>query len=237
MSTVTPIVPAPVQPGNLFGQIITAGMVERAMVASLNQWMDTYLGQIERLETDDTGALAYPADGIERPRGIITHSEFEKWPEDQLPFIVVMVSGLAGAPERHAQGNYRAEWTCAVAAIVSASSPDGTGQDATRRLSLAYGAAIRAAVLQHKMLKSALYPAGFATGLSWQDETYTDVPALAERSMAAARVTFTVAVDNAVTEQAGPRAPLSPADVDPGNWPKVASATATVTPIGIEDTP
>lgn len=235
MSASAPVVaPAPAQT-NLFGQIITPGMVERAVAASLAQWMDTYLGQLERIETDETGALAYQPDGIERPRGILTRGEFDKWPEEQIPVIVVVCPGLAGLPRRQQQGAYHAAWSVGIAAIVSAGSPDGTGQDATRRLMGVYGAAIRAAILQHKMLRSPLYPDGFASESTWQDEQYTDVPELAARSLAAARIVFNIGVDNVVTEQAGPRAPLSPADEDPGSWPPVKSATANVNPIGLED--
>lgn len=231
MSATSPIVQAaPAQPANLFGQIITAGMVERAMVASLQQWMPDYLGQMERIETDSTGELAYRPDAIEPPRGIITRSDFDKWPEDQVPVIVVMCTGLAGQPERHANGNYWAPWAVGVAAIVS-----DTDEDSTRRLAQAYGAAMRTAVLQHKMLKSPLYPAGFANGTSWTDEQYTDMPPVAERTMQAARVTFSVGVDDVTTEYAGPRTPSGAPSKDPGNWPTVKSADATVTPIGFEE--
>lgn len=211
--------PAP----NLFKQIVTPGMVERAMAAAVELWIDTYLGQIERIEGYDPGQ-------IERPRGVITRSEFDKWPEEQIPLIVVMTSGLAGKPERHAQGNYHASWAVGVASIVS-----DIDQENTRQLSLAYAAAVRSLVLQHKMLKSATWPDGFANGTSWEDETYSDMPSLKERSISAARVIFSVGVDDVVTEYAGPREPLSPAAVDPGNWPEGVFDTTT-TPIGIEDT-
>lgn len=206
---------------NLFGQIITPGQVEQAVAATLKLWMDDYLGEIERVE-------GYVPGTIERPLDVITRSQFDHWPEEQVPFLLVMTSGMAGQPERHAQGSYHASWLVGVACVVS----DVTQED-TRRLALAYAAAVRAAVLQHKMLRSPLHPAGFANGSGWQDESYTDMPSDAERTLGASRVIFSIGVDDVVTERAGPRQPSGRPNVDPGNWPKVSSAKTNITPIGV----
>lgn len=221
-------VSAPVQT-NLFRPIVSKKMVERAVIASLEQWMDTYLGQIERIEYLPDGSRTYAGGQVERPRGIISRSEFDKWPEDQLPVILVLCSGLAGQPERYARGNYRAAWTVGVAALVS-----DVDEDSTEQLASAYGSAIRTAILQHKTLKSSLYPAGFANGVRWEDESYSDAPTIQGRTQQAARVIFSIAVDDVVTEYAGPREPLPDPTVDPGDWPVVENALANVTPIGFE---
>ena len=63
---------------NLFGEIVTGGMVERAVRDTLALWIDDYLGELERLE-------GYAPGSVKRPLGYVTSSEFDKWPEDQLP--------------------------------------------------------------------------------------------------------------------------------------------------------
>jgi hypothetical protein len=216
-----------VQPAaNLFGQIVTPRMVEKAVAACLDIWMDTYLGQVERIDGYEPGQIV-------RPLGIITRSQFQRWPEEQLPCLLVMAAGLGGQrPERRADSSYRASWMVGIACIVS----DAT-QDDTRDLALAYATAVRAAIGQHRMLKSALWPLGFGAAY-WEDESYSDMPSRAERTLGASRVIFSVAVENVLTETAGPREPLADASEDPGNWPSatIQPATPVITPIGIEDT-
>lgn len=214
---------------NQFGNAISGGIVERAVADSLKIWMNTYLGEAERLE-------GYEPDTLERPLGIVTRSEFEKWPEEQVPVILVVSGGLAEAPIRRTDGSYDAKWGVSIASICSAGDPDGFGQDATRRMSLAYALATRLAIGQHKMLKSDTYPDGFANGSWWTDESYHDLPSITERAMGAARVTFAIGVDSVMTEYAGPRTPLTDPGIDPGNWPGATQPPLVgVTPIGPEE--
>lgn len=208
---------------SLFGQIISPKAVEEAVAASLTIWLDTYLGELERIEGYDPGA-------IERPRGIISSSEFAKWPEDQIPVVVVVNSGLAGKPERRNEGRYDASWLVGIAAIVS-----DVDHASTRELAFTYTAAIRAAIAQHKMLKSDLHPDGFAKFSEWEDETYGDLAFNETRTLGAGRTIFSVGVTGAVTEYAGPRVPSDDPAVAPGLLPTVVEADAVVVPIGIEE--
>jgi len=193
---------------NIYGQIIDGDTVEQAVVASLNIWISDYLGEMERLK-------GYAANTIERPHGIVTSSEFEKWPEDQVPVILVMAAAT-GKPKKHEQGKYEATWTVGIAPVVS-----DINQPETRKLAMTYAAAIRAAIVQHKLLKSSLHAQGFASSTEWQGEDYSDIAFSDTRTLGSARVMFAVAVDDVVTAIAGPREPSITPSIDPGNWPGV----------------
>jgi hypothetical protein len=201
--------------GSVFGTIISAGAVERAVADSLREWISTYIGEIERIEGYDPGS-------IERPLDVISTSDFEKWPEDQLPVVLVLNAGLAGQPIRRGDGVHEATWLVALAPVVS----DVNAAD-TRTLALAYAAAIRAAILQHKSL------GGFAAGLTWRDENYTDLPFADTRSLMAGRVVFEVTVEGVVRDSGGPPAPLPDPSDDPGDWPTTSEVETIVEPEAI----
>lgn len=205
---------------NIFERIVEPEDIEAAIAATLDLWIDDYLGEMERKK-------GYAANEIARPAGIITASEFAKWDEDQLPLIMIVSPGLAGAPiRRKGGGSYEAEWSLTVAAIVA-----DVDEQQTRRLMSAYAGAIRAAILQHKALKSPLHPNGFASFLSWKDETYSDIPFPDTRALDSCRVIFNVGVEDVVTEQAGPREPYVNPAIDPGDNPTVTQVQVTTTPV------
>lgn len=206
---------------NLYGRIVSPTAVEHAVVASLQIWLDSAIGELERID-------GYPCNTIERPHGIVTSSQFEKWPEDQIPVVLVINTGLAGPPARRADGIYDAAWLVGCAPVVS--DVDHAG---SRDLALTYTAAIRMALLQHAQLKSGLNPTGFAHYVDWRGEDYTDMPFLNTRSLAAGRVIFEVGVESAVNQQAGPRTPPLDPCVDPGPWPNVGEPTVTFQPVPI----
>lgn len=207
---------------NIFERIVTPDDVEQAVVATLNLWMDDYLGEMERLK-------GYTANEVARPAGIITASEFAKWQEDQLPLIMVVSPGLDGPPiRRKGGGSYEAAWSVTVAAIVA-----DVDLGLTRRLMSVYAGAIRASILQHKMLRSSLYPDGFASFLAWKDESYSDIPFADTRALDSVRVGFSVGVEDVTTEQAGPREPSGKPATDPGDWPPVSGVKVTTNPVKV----
>lgn len=207
---------------NLYGRIITRNQVEQAMKACVGDWINDYLGELERVEGYDVGSIV-------RPRGTITASEFAKWPEDQVPLILILSAGLGGPPKRtRGDGSHEAAWTVAVCGIVS-----DIDEDATRRLAGVYAGAIRALVTQHKGLKSSLHPDGFADSLAWRDESYGDIPFADSRTLDSCRVVFSVGVEDVVTEQAGPREPSPTPGVDPGPLPVATKVEVSVEPEAI----
>jgi hypothetical protein len=197
---------------NVFGPIVTLRTVEQGIASFLRFWFLDYLDEIERREGYEPGE-------IERPRGIPIHSDLSKWSEEQVPCLLVLSSGLAGPPERMGDGSYTTEWQIAVGAVVK-----DTDEDATRRLSSAYIAAVRLAVMQHQGLE------GLGRVLRWRDETYDDTPPERRRTHAVGRFVFDVQIDNTLQEGGplvpqnaplDPVVPPAPPSPDPGPWPDV----------------
>lgn len=202
-----------------FGPIVTGTAVERAVKVVLEERLSNYLGELERIE-------GYPPDAIERPRGIVTASELEKWPEDQLP-VVVIISAATERPIKREKGRVEATWVLAVAPVVA-----DVNAEETRKLALAYVAAIRAVIVQHKGLKSGLHPKGFSEATHWEAEHYDGIAFGETRTLLAPRAVFTVTILEAVNSQGGPREPYEPPDAEPSDWPIVQKITVQAEPKG-----
>lgn len=197
---------------NLFGRVIGPTDVEDVLAASLTEWLPDCLGEAERL-------FGYAPGTIDLPRNIVSSSEWQHWPENQIPVVVIVNAGLAGPPTRRSNGTYDASWRIGICPIVS----DQT-QDTTRDLAQAYTVACRLAVLQHKRMRSSAYPNGLGESwLTWVDEQYHDMPVLATRSMDSGRVVIDVGVEGVITEMGGPRTPTGHPQSDPGAWPTSTS--------------
>jgi hypothetical protein len=172
-----------------FHRILTGADVEDAAIALMQKWMPTYLAEMER----QTGRTA---DSLPHVRSWVRTNEFEKFPEDQLPAVLVICPGLADEPVKTGDGKYRAGWALGVAVVVSARD-----QAVTQELAKVYAAAIRALLLHHPSME------GLARGMEWNDERYDDLAQVDERTLSAARQVFTVEVDDVTTARAGPAAP------------------------------
>lgn len=198
----------------LFGPIIHAGQVEDAAAAALRLWLPTYLREIERQHNRDQ--LALPD-----PKSWLVYSQADRpedWPEAGLPAILLMCPGLKGEPEREGAGSYRARWDLQAGAVVSASRPAQT-----RQLAQLYGAAIRAAILQHPSL------GGFAQAVTWTDESNGDMSPVDSRSLGYTSVAFAVDVIDVIDAHGGPIVPDASADTDSPEWPAVTEADVAVT--------
>lgn len=191
----------------VFGTIISADQVEAAFTETLKTWMPTYLHEVERQAGLDPDSLP----GI---RSWNNHNEFIKWPEDQLPAVIVVSPGTGSQPVRR-DGGYATTFTLGLAIVVSARD-----LPSTRTLMKRYIAAARTAILQHPSL------GGFARGTVWTAESYDDIPSGDSRTLAAGQAVFEVEVAN-VTDPGG--GPISPEPPDPpSDWPTALSVSVTV---------
>jgi hypothetical protein len=197
---------------SIFGVIKTGGIVEQSMIDTLRDWFPTYLRELE-LQLDMTAGL------LPAPKSYSKADEFEWETGQQLPAAIVISPGLAGHPLMDGERKYRATWTVAVGVIVSADT-----QEHTNELAKIYAAAVRAIVLQHGSLGEK------AGGSEWIDEGYDDLPPDANRSMAAATMTFEIEVEDVIDRQGGPAYPIQPnPESQPGSeWPLVETAEATL---------
>lgn len=198
---------------SVFGPLVDGSQVEVWTRDVLRTWMATYLGELERRTGRAAGSLPLP-------RSYVTVNDFTRWPEDQLPAVIIVSPGLAAEPTRRGSGDYHASWVIDVGVIVSAAT-----HAATRDLAKLYALAVRAALLQHRSL------GGNATNVDWLDESYDDLPPEPERTLAAGLGRFHVAVDGVVNTDAGTARPDPPPDpaVAPADWPTVRADGVTVT--------
>lgn len=196
---------------NVFGPIVTLRTVEQGMAAFLRIWFLDYLAEVERRE-------GYQPGEIERPHGIPVASEFDKWPEEQIPCLLVLSSGLASPADRLGDGSWTTIWQIAVAPVVKS-----TDEDEVRRLASAYTAAVRTAVMHKRGLE------GLGRVVRWVDEVYDGGPLERRRTHAVGRFVCDVEIDSTI-EDGGPLIPSSPPldpetvwppPDDPGPWPDV----------------
>lgn len=194
---------------NVFGEILLGSDVEQAVIANLQTWFPTYLAEVERQESLD-------AQSIPLPRSYDTVNEFRKWPENQLPAVIVVSPGLAEVPLTEGDGRTRATWVVGIGVVVSARDKRSTGN-----LAKLYAAVVRALMMQQQSL------GGIGMGSTWRHETYTDIPADDERTLGACQVIFEVECGDVVSQSKGLPAPPEDPYTDP-DWPTVETADAQV---------
>ena len=195
---------------SVYGAITHGGLVEKAARDLLKPWMPAYLAEIERQLDRTPGSLP-------KPRSWTNMIDVDRWPEDQLPCVVLICPGTYSEPISEGDGEHRVTWELRVATVVSG-KPDAR----ERMLDNAkiYAAAVRTCVLQHPSL------GGFAQGVSWLGEAYDDIPIDRSRTLASGEVAFAVQVDDVASAFDGPAEPPEDPLEDPGDWP-----TATEVPV------
>lgn len=202
--------------GDVFGPIFVATKLEEAVIDTLIKWMPLYLPMVEDIMGRNAGDLPLP-------RTYTTRRIFTKFPEDQLPTVIVVSPGLDTEPKEEGDGNYRAKWRMHVGCVVSTSDLIETNV-----VSKIMGAAMRAAMLQHASL------GGVACGMEWSDEYYDPLPDDdTTRSLGAVALSFRIEVDEVVNWQKGPDAQYLPdpdATTPPGStWPEAEEVTVEIT--------
>jgi hypothetical protein len=186
---------------SIFERIVTGEDVEQWCLETLKLWSGTYISEVERQHGIAAGTL-------QRMRAWLTGPSFDKWPEDQLPAVILQSVGTAERPLRDGEGRYRARWLMQLDCVCSART-----QALTHSQSMLYAAAHRALLLQRPSLE------GRAAGISWVGDDYTQLPYDDIRTIAAAQGTFEVEVEDVVTTLAGPTTPDRPLTPDTEPWP------------------
>lgn len=201
-----------------FGRIVTDDMVEDAVMVVLKRWCSTYLAEVE--ENAGVDRMFY-----KRPASWMVRNDMDKWPEELLPAIIVVSTGLADAPVKEGRGAFRAKWLIGVAAVVSS-----TEQDLSRRFAYRLGAALRMVMIQKQSLDGALD--GTVRGITWLDGRNNELPQPepGQRTIWATRQMFSVEVGDVGFQNAGPTSPVP--EPDPSapypDAPTVGADKATV---------
>ena len=190
-----------VETSTIFGRIVSGYDVEQWVLALLKRWSSTYLSEVERQH-------GYSAGTLQRVRGWVLAPSFEKWPEDQIPGVLVVSPGLVPPPTRDGDGNYRARWRVDLGCLCSARTQQQSHEQAQLFL-----AAHKAIVAQRPSLE------GHADGVTWLDESYSVLDYDDTRSLYAGYATLTVEVDDVLTTLAGPVTPDDPLPLDTDPWP------------------
>lgn len=193
---------------SIFGDLFGGDQIDAALIDVLGTWMPTYLKEVARQRN--------LSEAFEPPRSIVAVAEFDRWPEEQLPSIVIVNPGTEGTPRNHA-GIFEASWPIEICISVSADT-----EARTRRNSQLYITAARGCLMQRRSLGHGM------KGTDWGGESYTLIDNEKRRSLAGAKASFVVERENILTVGAGPTDP--DLDPQPGNWPTVKEAEATVEP-------
>lgn len=198
-----------VETTTLYERIVTGNDVEQWVVALLKKWSCNYLVELERQHGYEPGTLP----GV---RGWALGPTFDKWPEDQIPGVLVVSPGLVPPPTRDGYGVYRARWRIDVGCICSART-----QQQSHEQAMLFVAAHKAIVVQHPSLE------GWATGMQWLDESYDPLTFDDTRSLYAGYASFAIEVDDVLTSLAGPTGDPHEPCTDPWS-PEVVVETVDV---------
>ena len=200
---------------SIYGPIVTGDDVQQRVTDHIRTWIDAYLAEVAsqhgrpRSLTDDR--LPTFASYTKSAYGV------DKWPEDQVPACIVVVSGLTGRMEPHGDGTVSAEWSVGAGAICSAMDIDSTTE-----VTQLYTAALRVLMLQQSSI------GGFASATRWIDERYDPLSFDKSRTMAAGIVNLGVMVSSVLNSRLGPKDPPVNPLTDPGELGEVATADVVI---------
>ena len=169
------------RPNSLYGRLIAAVDVEQTLKEHVDQYIDPYLNEVERQHGLVVGAIA-------RPRAFVVA---ERFPEDQLPAVVVESPGTTDTPAANGQGRYSVRFELTLAIHLAAS-------DGAIELAKLYALALRALATQQ--------PPALYMGIDWVNERYPRPELVGGRSFYTAEVGLEAHVPEVTDRHAGPPA-------------------------------
>lgn len=214
----------------IFGPSLDGADVEAATIAFLEYWMPTYVPQQRRHRDPDGERWPDGIEGINSYTTTVEELAATKYPEDQLPAIVVASPGEDADPRIEGNGRTTSYFRLAVIAIA-----EGGGDDPTEDAGLlarVFAGAARQAISQHPDLKSDLYPDGFSNAVTLKPGR-NDVIARgvdARRNLAACAYPFVLEVAGVLDVLEGPGEPLSDPENPPAGRQKITKGSIDVRP-------
>lgn len=183
-------------------EIVAVHQLRDAARTVLQAWLPTALHDV----AGQAGVDVPPS-----PRTWRRVATFDQVPEAQVPVVFVAAPSTTSTTLRRST-DYTASWELQVVAALRGRDYEQTAE----RVSV-YAAAIRAVMLQR--------PLGInVAAVRWQGEVYDEMPAVAQRTWAAAMLSFEVDVAPAVQIYTPMRAALAP-PADPSDTPDGTTAT------------
>jgi hypothetical protein len=195
---------------SLYGPLVTGHDIEQAIETTLRAYFPGDLGDLSARLFEDNRR------GIEPIRSWSTATTVDRYPEQQLPALIIVSTGTAEPPTQ-VDGRWSAWWDVGIAAITA-----GVDGALAARTAKWYAAVARRVLLQHPTL------GGLAGGLTFTDESYDVVPFENGRTHAGAEVGVSVLVSDLVDAHAGPTEPPADPWADPGDFPAADEVTMAV---------
>lgn len=186
---------------SIVGPLVDAGQIEAAVIRALKTWLRSYI-----VEVAAQNSFKGP---IEKVKSWAVASEYDRWPEQGLPAVIVAAPGLLGEPTKAGGEFYRASWSVEVSVTVAAAKAPRA-----RRLAQMYGAAVRGALLQRRSLGDDLQ------ATDWLDEDSGDVAHDKRRTVVVVQNAFAVEHSRIVAWRKGPKGDKPP-DSMPQEYPTV----------------
>lgn len=198
-----------------FGKWTSPREIENGYIAHVDKWLTTFIAEAER-------QFGIPPRTVPVPRlgqFTVSRDEFQKYPEDQTPAILVMAPGLAGEPRRESDRSLTAPVALAFGVVAASPFVD---DNAAAEVAQVIGLSIRELVLR-------LPPEDLdVIAVTLIDERYGDIE---KRSMGSARIVFQVDVAGWSPGKGGPVDRIvPPADpyLPPGDYPTVQTTFVTL---------
>lgn len=158
----------------------------------LEKYFPPYLRELELRNGFEQNTLKAPQNYTQR-------NNFTNLPGEELPKCVVLSPGIAGPANKDGSGMYRGVWRLGVGVAIA-----GKTEEEAYTLSSIYGAAVRSILLDHQNIN------GVASGVTYVDENYDDLPTSTEiQKLRAVSVWFAVNIDNVAKRSAGPQDPAN----------------------------
>lgn len=188
---------------DLFGRILDGALVEEAVKTVVQRWMPTYLREFE--EQRDI-----PPNRLLDFRGWEVAEDVARWPETQLPALLLACDGLSGPPVKEGDGTHTGRFALELAVVVAADTENNA-----RRLAKFYAAVVRTILLQKGGMRNTPLQ-GLSRGTGWTSETYGVRDLDDRRTLAGAICEGWLEVEELANAKAGPAEVLPPHDPD---WP------------------
>lgn len=173
-----------------FGPFKSGPVVEAAVQAHIEKWFPTYLRAVEPLGEYAEGSL-------QDFRTIETNPEFERWPEDQIPGLLIVSPGMVpGSAKQEGNGKVRGKFVIGLGIVCSADTRKNSNE-----LAGWYGVAMLGLMLQKPSLGK------FARGVELKDVSYDDLGSDGIRTQASNLLVFEVEVPEIIDTHFGPLIP------------------------------